>query len=109
MDVPDRQVFDATLPDGRDGATIIVRDVWTENEDHAAWLVATKVGCHSSESPSGPVALRRRSVVGEHADHDAIRIANEEAADAPRLVDRVVDDLMSGLDCFGMRRIDGFS
>jgi hypothetical protein len=28
----------------RDGATIIVRDVWTENEDHAAWLVATKVG-----------------------------------------------------------------
>jgi hypothetical protein len=28
----------------RDGATIIVRDVWTENEDHAAWLVASKVG-----------------------------------------------------------------
>jgi hypothetical protein len=28
----------------RDGATIVVRDVWTENEDHAAWLVATKVG-----------------------------------------------------------------
>jgi hypothetical protein len=58
--------FDVTLPDGfepgtrqseleaaakqsgwtieRDGATIIVRDVWTENEDHAASLVATKVG-----------------------------------------------------------------
>ncbi len=28
----------------RDGATVVVRDVWTENEDHAAWLVATKVG-----------------------------------------------------------------
>jgi hypothetical protein len=27
-----------------DGDTIVVRDVWTENEDHAAWLVATKVG-----------------------------------------------------------------
>jgi hypothetical protein len=28
----------------RDGAIIVVRDVWTDNEDHAAWLVATKVG-----------------------------------------------------------------
>jgi hypothetical protein len=56
--------FDVTLPDGyepgsgdfesaakqagwtieRDGPTIIVRDVWTENEDHAAWLVATRAG-----------------------------------------------------------------
>ncbi len=58
--------FDVTLPDGfdlgarqaafeaaaqeagwtveRDGARIAVRDVWTENQDHAAWLVATKVG-----------------------------------------------------------------
>jgi hypothetical protein len=58
--------FDVTLPDGyepgehrsaldaaakeagwtveRDGATIVVRDVWTDNEDHAAWLVATKAG-----------------------------------------------------------------
>jgi hypothetical protein len=58
--------FDVTLPDGfepgehqsaleaaakeagwtidRVGAAIAVRDVWTENEDHAAWLVATKVG-----------------------------------------------------------------
>jgi hypothetical protein len=58
--------FDITLPDGfepgahqaelvaaakqsgwtieRDGPTIVVRDVWTENEDHAAWLVASKVG-----------------------------------------------------------------
>ncbi len=58
--------FDVTLPEGfdpgerqaeleaaardagwtveRDGALIVVRDVWTENEDHAAWLVATKVG-----------------------------------------------------------------
>jgi hypothetical protein len=26
----------------RDGATIVVRDVWTGNEDHAGWLVATK-------------------------------------------------------------------
>ena len=58
--------FDVTLPEGfqlgehdstledaakkagwtieRAGAVIAVRDVWTENEDHAAWLVATKVG-----------------------------------------------------------------
>jgi hypothetical protein len=58
--------FDITLPDGfepgahqaeleaaakqagwtieRDGPTVVVRDVWTENEDHAAWLVASKVG-----------------------------------------------------------------
>jgi hypothetical protein len=58
--------FDVTLPEGfdlgeheaaleaaaeqagwtveRDGPVIAVRDVWTENEDHAAWLVATKVG-----------------------------------------------------------------
>jgi hypothetical protein len=62
---PGSEPFDVTLPDGfelgehrstlvraaqqagwtieRDGATIVVRDVWTENEDHAAWLVATKV------------------------------------------------------------------
>jgi hypothetical protein len=58
--------FDVTLPEGfelgdrrpvleraakdagwtieRDGRTIVVRDVWTENEDHAAWLVATRAG-----------------------------------------------------------------
>jgi hypothetical protein len=58
--------FDVTLPEGfelvarrsefdaaakqagwtveRDGATIVVRDVWTDNEDHAAWLVATPAG-----------------------------------------------------------------
>jgi hypothetical protein len=58
--------FDVTLPEGfdlgeheaaleaaarqagwtveRDGPVIVVRDVWTENDDHAAWLVATKVG-----------------------------------------------------------------
>jgi uncharacterized protein YheU (UPF0270 family) len=58
--------FDVTLPEGFDlgdhesaleaaakqagwtveraGSVIVVRDVWTENEDHAAWLVATKVG-----------------------------------------------------------------
>jgi hypothetical protein len=60
------EAFDVTLPKGfeleeqrsefeaaakqagwtieRDGAVIVVRDVWTENEDHAAWLVATKAG-----------------------------------------------------------------
>ena len=58
--------FDVTLPEGfdleaqrpaleaaakdagwtieLDGAIVIVRDVWSENEDHAAWLVATKAG-----------------------------------------------------------------
>ena len=58
--------FDVTLPEGfelgeyqsaleaaakeagwtiqRNGATIVVRDVWTDNDDHAAWLVATNVG-----------------------------------------------------------------
>jgi hypothetical protein len=58
--------FDGTLPEGfdlgehesalevaaeqagwtveRGGSVIVVRDGWTENEDHAAWLVATKVG-----------------------------------------------------------------
>ena len=58
--------FDVTLPEGVDlgegraaleaaaadagwtveerGAVIAVRDVWTDNEDHAAWLVATKAG-----------------------------------------------------------------
>ena len=62
---PDTEPFDVTLPEGfelgehqsdleaaakqagwtieRDGGLIVVRDVWTENEDHAAWLVATKV------------------------------------------------------------------
>ena len=58
--------FDVTLPEGfdlgaqrpaleaaakeagwtieRDDAIVVVRDVWTENEDHAAWLVATRAG-----------------------------------------------------------------
>jgi hypothetical protein len=58
--------FDVTLPEGldlgehraaleaaakeagwtieRDGGVIVVRDIWTENQDHAAWLVASKVG-----------------------------------------------------------------
>ena len=62
---PGSEPFDVTLPEGfelgehrsaleaaaeqagwtieRVGAAIAVRDVWTENEDHAAWLVATKV------------------------------------------------------------------
>jgi hypothetical protein len=60
------EAFDVTLPEGfalgehesafeaaakkhgwtveRDGGVIVVRDVWTENEDHAAWLVATPAG-----------------------------------------------------------------
>jgi hypothetical protein len=63
---PGSEPFDVTLPTGfelgdrraafeaaakaahwtleRDGATLIVRDVWTDNEDHAAWLVASKAG-----------------------------------------------------------------
>ena len=63
---PGSEPFDVTLPDGfelgehratleeaakRAGWTIervdgliAVRDVWTDNEDHAAWLVATKAG-----------------------------------------------------------------
>jgi hypothetical protein len=63
---PGSEPFDVTLPEGfelgqhraeleasakqagwtieRRGAVIAVRDVWTENEDHAAWLVATKAG-----------------------------------------------------------------
>jgi hypothetical protein len=63
---PGSEPFDVTLPEGfelgahrsaleaaakqagwtieHDGALIVVRDVWTENQDHAAWLVATKVG-----------------------------------------------------------------
>jgi len=66
---PGSEPFDVTLPEGfepgahlaaleaaakqagwtieRHGAVIAVRDVWTENEDHAAWLVATKVGLPS--------------------------------------------------------------
>jgi hypothetical protein len=58
--------FDVTLPEGfdlgarqaeleaaakqagwsleLDGPTVVVRDVWTDNQDHAAWLVATKAG-----------------------------------------------------------------
>ena len=59
---PGTEPFDITLPDGfepgehqaaleqagwtieRRGTVIAVRDVWSENEDHAAWLVASKVG-----------------------------------------------------------------
>jgi hypothetical protein len=63
---PGSDPFDVTLPEGfdlgehrpaleaaakeagwtieRDGAIVVVRGVWTDNEDHAAWLVATKVG-----------------------------------------------------------------
>jgi hypothetical protein len=63
---PGSEPFDITLPDGFDlgqnraafeaaakdagwtlelqAATLVVRDVWTDNQDHAAWLVATKAG-----------------------------------------------------------------
>ena len=63
---PGTEPFDVTLPDGfelgehrssfekaaresgwtveGDGGSVVVRDVWTENEDHAEWLVASKVG-----------------------------------------------------------------
>jgi hypothetical protein len=63
---PGSEPFDVTLPEGfelgehrstleaaakdagwtieRVGTLLAVRDVWTDNEDHAAWLVATKVG-----------------------------------------------------------------
>jgi hypothetical protein len=63
---PGSEPFDVTLPEGfaldenraaleaaakqsgwtieRDGAIVVVRDVWTDNEDHAAWLVATPAG-----------------------------------------------------------------
>jgi hypothetical protein len=33
----------------RDGAMIAVRDVWTENEDHTAWPVASKVSVSSEK------------------------------------------------------------
>ena len=44
-----RSVLDAAAKEAgwtveHDGTVIVVRNVWTENEDHAAWLVATKVG-----------------------------------------------------------------
>jgi hypothetical protein len=63
---PGSEPFDLTLPDGfelrqhghaleaaandagwtieRQGTIVVVRDVWTENENHAAWLVATRAG-----------------------------------------------------------------
>jgi hypothetical protein len=63
---PEAEPFDVTFPEGfelgehratldeaakqsgwtveRDAARIVDRDVWTENQDHAAWPVATKVG-----------------------------------------------------------------
>jgi hypothetical protein len=63
---PGSEPFDVTLPEGfelgehrstleaaakeagwtveRDGGVIVVRNIWTENQDHAAWLVASKVG-----------------------------------------------------------------
>jgi hypothetical protein len=47
--------------------------------------------------------------VSEHTDHDTVRIANEEAADAPWFVDRPVDDLVPCPDCFSVRRINSVS
>ena len=60
---PGSEPFDVTLPEGSEHTAtledaakqagwtiehvdglIAVRDVWTDNEDHAAWLVATKAG-----------------------------------------------------------------
>jgi len=52
--------------------------------------------------PSRRVSL----LVRQDADHDAVRIADEEATDAPRLVDRTVDHLMPGPDRLGVCRID---
>ena len=46
-------------------------------------------------------------LVGQHADHDAVRIANEEATDAPWLVNRTVDHLVPGPYCLSVCRIDG--
>src|SRR4051812_19809825 len=61
----------------------------------------------STPRPSSARCRSARSLVRQHADDDAVRIANEEAADAPGLVDRAVDDLVPGLQRLGMRRIDG--
>ena len=63
---PGSEPFDVTLPEGfeleehrseleaaakesgwtveLDAGVVVVRDVWTDNHDHAAWLVATKAG-----------------------------------------------------------------
>src|SRR5215213_9471359 len=59
----------------------------------------------------GPLYMAARMtglLVGQHADHDTVRIANEEATDAPRLVDRAVDHLVPGPYCPSVCRIDGF-
>ncbi len=47
--------------------------------------------------------------MSKHADDDTLRIANEEAANAPGLVDRTVDHLVPGLHRFGVCDIDGFT
>jgi thioredoxin reductase (NADPH) len=46
-------------------------------------------------------------LVRQHADHDAVRIANEKATDAPWLVNRTVDHLVPGPYCLSVCRIDG--
>ena len=50
-----------------------------------------------------------KSVVCQHADHNTLRIANEEATYAPGLVNWTVDDLVPAPDCFSVGRIDGFA
>jgi hypothetical protein len=45
--------------------------------------------------------------VCQHADDHAVRIANEEATDAPRLVHRTVDHLVTGPHRFRVGRVDG--
>src|SRR4051794_30219057 len=45
------------------------------------------------------------SLVSEHADHNTVWVANEETTNAPGLVDRTVDHLVSTPHRFGVRGI----
>jgi hypothetical protein len=53
----------------RDGALFVVRDDWTENEDHAEWLVATKVGV-PLESVTVGLGAERSGANGVTPAHD---------------------------------------
>ena len=53
----------------RDGALFVVRDDWTENEDHAAWLVATNVGL-PLESVTVGLRAERSGANGVTPAHD---------------------------------------
>lgn len=53
----------------RDGALFVVRDDWTENEDHAAWLVATNVGV-PLESVTVGLGAERSGANGVTPAHD---------------------------------------